>query len=117
MPFEVGQKVVCVDPEIKNTMVRMLGTPLVKGNIYTIDFVIDHPEAGWNYQLKEIPLKHKSFKIGSTEFINVICYGHSHFRPLEESKKGMETLTSILADPSKKIEDDNIDKKKVPADT
>ena len=106
MAFHIGQKVVCVRPELRNKFMRMFAEPLVKGNIYTIEKIVNSPSGAPHYTLEEI--KTKGLEIFGTNLL--FHYGHSHFEPLVE--KGIEVFTAILENPKKKIPKDQFDKKK-----
>lgn len=106
MAFNIGQKVVCVDPEIKDPVMALRASPLEKGKIYTIETIEYSPSGIPHYTLEEIPVK----KINIGWLTHLFFYGHGRFRPLEEDKK--DIFTEILNNPHKKIPKDQFDKVK-----
>lgn len=90
MTFRVGQKVVCVNAELRGWMLQHLSDGLVKGKIYTIrSFDRDFESKEWGVRLVEITA---DIHWAGHEF----GFYPDRFRPLVEKKTSIEIFQRML---------------------
>lgn len=97
--FDIGQKVICIDDAYRHAMPPGF-TPPVKGYIYTIREIYEHPSGITVLLVDEITNQI------SKSLDREIGFASDRFRPLDSFKKSEEWAEETLFALSEKIEEE-----------